>query len=203
LKQGQTARSFGLRFGPIKLRVFWARIGNGLYLASKQYILDDLCVADGATAARDQGPRAHAMGRIRPQNWNLTLSDFQLGWAENTREACLNNLGPLSSIGRAFIAPPGGNSTLPGKEHGDDLIEFADRIQAVHSFCPEGGRYLLSPDGKTIECSVHSAAGSPRQPIAPAEVNALGKLMRDFTGLTASLTFLPEGLRAVLTVDRR
>src|SRR5262249_6551084 len=32
LKQGQTARSFGLRFGPIKLRVFWARIGNGLYL---------------------------------------------------------------------------------------------------------------------------------------------------------------------------
>jgi len=203
LKQGQTARSFGLRFGPIKLRVFWARIGNGLYLASKQYILDDLCEAENATAGRDQGPRAHAMGRIRPQNWNLTLADFQLGWAENNREACLNNLGPLSSIGRAFAATPNGNSTLSGKEHGDDLIEFADRFQAVHSFCPEGGRYLLSPDGKTIECSVHGSAGSPRQPIAPVEANALGKLMRDFTDLTATLTFLPEGLRAVVTIDRR
>src|SRR5262245_65715889 len=80
------------------------------------------------------------MGRIRPQNWNLTLADFQLGWAENNREACLNNLGPLSSIGRAFVATPNGNSSLSGKAPGDDLIEFADRFQAVHSFCPEGGR---------------------------------------------------------------
>jgi hypothetical protein len=203
LKQGQTARSFGLRFGPIKLRVFWARIGNGLYLTSKQYILDDLCEANSATAAHDQGPRAHAMGRIRPQNWNQTLADFQLGWAENNREACLNNLGPLSSIGRAFAAAPTGNPTLSGKEHGDAMIEFADRVQAVRSFCPEGGRYLLSPDGKTIECSVHGSAGSPRQPIAPVEANSLGKLMRDFTDLTATLTFMPEGLRAVVTIDRR
>lgn len=198
LKQGQTARSFGLRFGPIKLRIFWARIGNGLYVASKQFILDDLCEAESATTARDPGPAAHAMGRIRPQNWNQTLADFQLGWAENNREACLNNLGPLSSIGRAFT-----DSTLPGKERSDAVIEFADRIQAVHSFCPEGGRYLLSPDGKTIECSVHGSAGKPRQPIAPTEANALGKLMRDFADLTATLTFMPEGLRAVVTIDRK
>src|SRR5262249_48890662 len=84
-----------------------------------------------------------------------------------------------------------------------ELIEFADRFQTVHSFCPEGGRYLFSPDGKTIECSVHGSAGSPRQPIAPVEANALGKLMRDFTDLKATLTFLPEGLRAVVTIDRR
>src|SRR5262249_17732292 len=71
---------------------------------------------------------------------------------------------------------------------------------AVHSFCPEGGRYLPSPDGKTIECSAHGSAGSPRQPISPVEANALGKLMRDFTDLTATLTFLPEGLRAVVTI---
>ena len=203
LKQGQTARSFGLRYGPIKLRFFWARIGNGLYLASKQYILDDLVEAADVTGARDQGPVAHAMGRVRPTNWNQTLADFQLGWAENNREACLNNLGPLSSIGRAFIAPSGADSTRSGKEYGDALIEFADRILAVHSFCPEGGRYLLSTDGKTIECSAHGSAGSPRQPVAPAEASALGKLMLDFTDLTASLTFLPEGLRAVVTIDQK
>src|SRR5262249_640171 len=120
-----------LRLGPIKLGVFWARIGNGLYLASKQYILEDLCEAENATVGRGQGPRAHAMGRIRPQNWNLTLADFQLGWAENNREACLNNLGPLSSIGRAFVATPNANSSLSGKAPGDTPSEFADRFQGV------------------------------------------------------------------------
>ncbi len=203
LKHGRTARSFGLRYGPIKLRFFWARIGNGLYLTSKRYILDDLCEAEGATTTRDHGPLAHAMGRIRPQNWNQTLADFQLGWAENNREACLNNLGPLSSIGRAFTPAPGGDSTFAGKETGDAVIEFADGILGVRSFCPEDGRYRLSPDGKTIECSAHGSAGSPRQPCAPAKTSALGRLMRDFADLTATLTFLPEGLRAAVTIDRK
>ena len=203
LKQGQTARSFIFRYGPIKLRVFWARIGSALYLASKQYILDDLCEADRDTAQRDLGPQAHAMVRIRPQNWNQTLADFQLGWAENSREACLNNLGPLSSIGRAFVTSNDNYSRLFVKDRGESQLEFADKVQAIHSFCPEGGRYLLSPDGRTFECTVHGSAKSPRQPLAPVETNDLGKLMRELTGLTAALTFMPEGLRAVVTIDRK
>lgn len=207
LKQGQSARSFALRFGPIKLRLFWARIGNGLYLASKAVILDDLATAEaertGAAATSLFGsaannPSGHAMARIRPQNWNQVLTDFQLGWAENNREACLNNLGSLSSIGRAFTAAANTPQANSRAAH-----EFADRLQAVHSFCPEGGEYQLSPDGRAFACSVHGTAQQPRQPIAPADASELGRLMRELKDVTATLTFLPEGLRAVVTIERK
>ncbi len=212
LQQGQAARSFSLRFGPIKLRVFWARIGDGLYLASKPFILDDLYAAaakpadTGAASISDRGPAGHALARIRPQSWNQVLTDFQLGWAENNREACLNNLGPLSSIGRTFI-PPVPKTDQRSASASEDLArtvrEFADKLQAVHSFCPEGGQYGLAPDGKAFLCSVHGSAQFPRQPAAPTETNALGKLMRELADLTATITFLPEGLRAVVTIERK
>src|SRR5262249_9083875 len=35
-------RAYAIRFGPLKWRFFFARIDNGLYIASKPYILDDL-----------------------------------------------------------------------------------------------------------------------------------------------------------------
>ena len=48
----------------MKWRVFFERIRDGLYVASKQYILEDL------PANKDRpgpgGPKAHAMVRIRP-----------------------------------------------------------------------------------------------------------------------------------------
>ena len=56
------------------------------------------------------GPTAHAMVRVRPENWKETLPDFQLGWAEGSREACLNNLGPLSSVARAVASQNGGKA---------------------------------------------------------------------------------------------
>ena len=38
-------RCHAVSFGPVKWRFFWARIDNGLYVASKKFILDDLVVA--------------------------------------------------------------------------------------------------------------------------------------------------------------
>jgi hypothetical protein len=39
--------------------------------------------------------------------------------------------------------------------------------------------------------------------MAPADDSPTGRLMRDFADLTAGLTFTPEGLRAVLTIERK
>ncbi len=212
LSPEQTARSYGLRFGPLKLRFFWARIGGALYIASKPFILADLATAEvertksAAQQAGDLGSPAHALVRMRPQNWNAVLPDFRLGWAENNREACLNNLGPLSSVARAFTAQamkPRDGASQSAEELGQAVHQHADRLHAVHYFCPEGGRYLLSPDGKTIRCSVHGTALSPQQPIAPVESSALGKLLRDFADLKATLTFLEDGLHAVVTIERK
>jgi hypothetical protein len=206
----RVARAYGIQFASIKLRAFWARIGDTLYVASKPFILEDLAALQSAQAGppeanADDGPRpSHALARIRARNWNQTLPDFRLGWAENNREACLNNLGLMSSVGRAFAAGAGAASPAEsGEKLGEQVHRYADMLYAVHHFCPDDGRYLLSSDGKEVVCSVHGSARAPRQEPAPNENSAQGKLLRDFAGLTATLTFLGDGLHAVVVIDRK
>ena len=47
---------FGLRFGPAKLRFFWARIGRGLYLSSKPFVLEDLAALQTAPPSSTSTP---------------------------------------------------------------------------------------------------------------------------------------------------
>ncbi|MBV9125549.1 MAG: DUF1559 domain-containing protein, partial [Planctomycetes bacterium] len=197
-------RSFALSFGPVKWRLFWARIGDGFYIASKAFILEDL-LKEAKAPAGDKGPEAHAMIRLRPQNWDRVLPEYRLSWAENNREACVNNLGPLSSVARAFVASLS-LGKLEGAEAGkisERIHQTADRLYGVHFFCPEGGRYVLAPDGKSMVCTVHGSVLDPRQPAAPSEQSPLGSLLDHFTGMTASLTFLENGLHAVVVIDRK
>jgi hypothetical protein len=219
LGQDQVYRGFGLRIGPLKLRFFWARIGGALYIASKPFILEDLAAmeaertrAASATAAptanalvSDPGPEGHAMIRLRPQNWNEVLPDFRLAWAENDREACLNNLGVLSSVSRALTARAGGGAAAgPTGVELDQLVrEATDRLRGEHLFCPEGGRYVVSADGRTVACSLHGTVLDPRQPAAPTEESTPGRLLRELAGATATLTFMQDGLHAVVVIDRK
>jgi hypothetical protein len=169
-------------------------------VASKRVILEDLyamqTAADDQKAQQsDQGPAAHAMVRIRPENWNEVLPTFHLGWAESSREACLNNLGPLSSVAKAVVSTGGADA--------EAVADGADAVHAVHFFCPDGGKYELSPDGRHVICSKHGTALSPRQGVAPAAESPMGKLLDEFGGVTAALTFLEDGLHAVVTVERK
>ena len=157
------------------------------------------------------------MIRVRPQNWNQVLADFRLGWAENNREACLRNLGPLSSVARAFGSQESGvRSQEPGRKEPssppetkadkkDDLSRRihreADRLHTTHFFCPDGGQYRLAPDGKSMMCSIHGSTASPRQPQEPQ--GALGDLLDRFCGMLATLTFREDGLHATITIERK
>ncbi len=181
--------------GPIKWRVFFARIDEGLYIASKRCILEDL--ASGETEPGEGGSAAHGMIRVRSEHWNEVLKTFQLGWAESSRMGCLNNLGPLSSVARAVAAS--GEGPVKAKK----VRRQADRLHAVHFFCPDGGRYLVSADGKEVTCSIHGSAAAPKQLPAPAPNSPMGRLMKEFGGLTTELTFLEDGLHAVLTINRK
>ena len=220
LAQDQIYRAYGLRLGPLKLRFFWARIGNGFYIASRPFILEDLAAMEseriraGAAAAaggeagalvQDFGPEGHAMVRVRPQNWNEVLPDYRLSWAENDREACLNNLGALSSVSRALTARAAGDSTtVPTAEELEQLVsQHADKFYGEHLFCPEGGRYTVSGDGRSVTCSIHGSVADPRQPSAPTDASAPGKLLRELAGATATLNFMQDGLRAVVVIDRK
>jgi hypothetical protein len=43
----------------------------------------------------------------------------------------------------------------------------------------------------------------PRQPAAPDKDSPLGRLAHELADMTATLTFLEDGLRAVVTVERK
>jgi hypothetical protein len=195
--QGPT-RCYSVRFGPIKWRAFFARIDKALYIASQRFILDDLAAAETSTQAAGEttGPTAHGMVRIRARHWKDALPAFQLGWAEGSRDACLNNLSPLSSVARALTVQQA--RVLPA-----DVSREADRLYGAHAFCPDGGKYEITPDGKQVYCSLHGTAIAPRQLIAPASDSPMGQVLKSFGGLTAELTFLEDGLHAVVTIERK
>lgn len=194
-------QAYALRFGPVKFRVFSARIGNAFYVASKPFILEDLYALDKAGIKGNSDAVGHAMVRVRANNWNQVLPDYRLAWAENQREACLNNLGVLASTGRAFLRQ--NQTASAGETTGRAIQQYADQIHATHFFCPEGGNYVLAADGKSVKCSVHGDALSPRQPSAPLGNSSLDKLMNNFAGATATLEFTEDGLRAVVNIDRK
>src|SRR5207253_2321722 len=120
--------------------------------------------------------------------------------AENNREACLHNLGPLSSLARALRAGPPDRDAAKLEQ---ELRRLSARLYGVQFFCPEGGHYVVAADGKAVTCAVHGSALSPKQPAAPSEKGSLGRLLREFADMTLALTFLKDGLHAVVTIERK
>jgi hypothetical protein len=207
---GVRARSGCLRFGPLRVRAFWARIGDALYIANQPSVLSDIQAAAAGRAqvkgkAMDNGPTAHLMVRLRPRSWDQALEGFRLTWAENSRDACLHNLGPLSSAARAFTAAPGvvKQNGLSWDSRSSQALRYAEKLYGLHFTCPEGGHYVLSKDGKMMTCSMHGWAKDPRQEEAPAKDSPLARLLGNFADLTASVTFREDGLHAVLIIERK
>lgn len=209
LPTGEPARAFGLRFDPARVSFYWARIGRGVYVATKPFILEDIAAlhAQGSSAATpttaNEDLTGHALGRVRAGNWNEVLPGYNLSWAENEREACLNNLGPLASAARALTSVTDGAQAPAGETLDRTTVELAGRLAGARFVCPEGGAYHVSPDGRQVSCSVHGTAADPRQPAAPSEQSAAGRTMRRLTDLTATLSFMDDGLHAVLVVKRK
>jgi hypothetical protein len=205
---GREVRAYGFGFGPLKWRFFWSRIDDALYIASKREVLDDLAALaaegpatdrDPAGSPRDPGPAAHALVRLRPENWDQVLGAYRLGWEENNREACLKNLGPLNGISRALASSGVSGESIAAS----DIDRYAARVYDVHHFCPDGGHYEVAADGRSVSCTTHGTMREPRQTEAPAAASELGKLLKQFSDLTITLTFLEDGLHAVATLERK
>ena len=129
---------------------------------------------------------------LRRANARQFAAGTRLTYAEHDRRTCLANCGSLVNVARAMAASAG-KPANPG-----EVTREADRLYGGHLYCPEGGRYEISPDGKQVTCTVHGSPSAPRQPpIAQAE-DLHGSVSR----ITATLTFLEDGLRAVLLVER-
>jgi len=208
LKDGTVARGVGISFeNIITWRIFWARIGDGLYFSSKPFILEDIVEANAKPKGpKNAGPPAHAMLKMRAENWKQVLPDFNVGWTENHRKACLDNVCTLSGVARAFTATEPATAADWAKMSatiGQMVNVRADAVHGVHFFCPEGGRYVLARDGKSVACEVHGRAQDPRQPLTPAADGPVGKMLAQLKNVTMSLTFLEDGLHAVVEIDRK
>jgi hypothetical protein len=201
LSDDRQVRGYGFSFGPLKWRFFWSRLGNGLYIASRREVIEDLAALDSDNAGRvadAADTTAHGLVRLRPQNWNLVLPAYQLAWEENNRQACLKNTGPLASLSRALASGRAEGAAVTAEE----LAGYTARLYDVHHFCPDGGEYHLTADGRTVACSVHNTMQSPVQTATPAESSELGRLTRELRDVRVSLTFLEDGLHAVATIER-
>ena len=208
LATGEPARAFAVRFDPARVSFYWARIGRGVYVATKPFILEDIAALHaqgqaGASSTVNEDLNGHALARVRAENWNEVLPDYNRSWAENEREACLNNLGPLASAARALTSVTDGVQAPSGEALDRATVELAGKLAGARFACPEGGVYHVSADGRQVSCSVHGTAADPRQPNAPSDQSAAGRTMRRLTDLTATLTFMDDGLHAVLTVKRK
>jgi hypothetical protein len=197
-----SARSYGLQVGPIKWRVFWARIGDALYVSSKPYVLEDLAAKLAAGGGAEQTAnvsdlKSHAMIRLRPDHWKEVLPTYRLGWAEQHRQSCLENVGRLSSAARLMDAE---TADQGASDKSMSLEDVASQLYGLHFFCPEGGQYVR--DGLGVRCTHHGTALDPHQAAVPQDNAAIDAMLREFTGLTVTLTFLEDGLHAVLVIDR-
>ena len=97
------------------------------------------------------------MLRVRPENWNAVLPGYNLGWAEANRAACHANLDMVSNVARGWndnrVATPDAA-----------LLARVGRVYGERPFCPDGGSYSLSPDGRSCRCGVHGGHDDPHQP---------------------------------------
>jgi hypothetical protein len=203
LDKTTTMRAVTVTLGPVKFRGCWARIGQTVFIASKDSILKDLLAAEKARAETKREPDPDATGhllvRLRPKNWNGVLAGYKLNRVENNRQAALDNLGPLASMGRALAAEHG--PAQEGEDRTADALALAEKVYGVRFVCPDGGKYVLSADGKSCSSSVHGTVLEPRQAAEP--VKGEDALFSAFGGLTMMLTFRDDGLRAVVVVEKK
>jgi len=217
------ARSFVLSLGPIKWRFFYTRIGSRVCIASKLETLEQLVAASVAGPVSGPEPRApqpaidgkqpkdsdlrqvrqrdcspaHAQLTIHRQQWNRIMPSVRLSWDEAARQACLDNIGPLTSTARVAAGSHHDDSDVAP----DELVATASSIYGGVHRCPCGGHYIQTKDGRIV-CSVHGNADHPQQPTPNAPNGGSLEMLNSFSEIRVQLTFLEDGLHAVLEIDR-
>jgi hypothetical protein len=204
-KEGEPAiRVVAIRLGPATWRFFWARIGDGLYIASRKETLDEIA-AIGSKPRRESSPssQAHILLRARPDHWKKVLDMYRLSWAESARRVGIDNVSRLSLFARSYLSMHPDAAKDDGKAAVDGIVELAGHVHGVRFTLPDGGRYQLSKDRRSITHSAYGSATLPHQKSAPDDNGELMTAIRQFSGLTAELTFLDDGLHGVITINRK
>ena len=192
--KGLTAQTFVVSLGPVKWRFFFSRIGNSLCISSKLPVLEELARMEAAPKPEKPASdttASHARITIHRDRWQKLLPTIRMGWSESARQSCLDNLGHFTMAERSL--PPGADAATMNLR--------ASEIYGVRHFCPAGGQYLLGAD-RQCACSIHGTAGHPTQPSSEETTGVAQKVLTSFDEARIMLTFLEDGLHAVLEIDR-
>jgi hypothetical protein len=195
----QPMRIYAIKVMGITLRICWARMGNMLVIANQPQVIEELAGQLDTARPQPGGTVGHALFRVRPENWNAVLPSYRLGWEEAHRSACEINQQRIANVARGYpeLVKPDGSAS-------PELMEKVKLLYGVRPFCPDGGTYQAHAQHSGCRCSIHGdrTVGS-RQLMAPTQASATAKTLSTFKGLTATLTFLDDGLHAVVTIQRK
>ncbi|MFO0937563.1 MAG: DUF1559 domain-containing protein [Gemmataceae bacterium] len=189
-------RSVVLNIVGLKWRIYWGRIGNGLYIATRPFILEDLAAAEAAKKYASKSEPSHVLFRVRPENWSAVMPGYNLGWSESLRKSCHGNLVTVENVARGW------NDRKPVVLDAN-FYNRVDRIYGGRPSCPDGGKYELSADGRNCRCSIHGDVENPRQPQGPSAASSTGRVLKTLGGLSASIRFEDDGLHVIVIMDRK
>jgi hypothetical protein len=169
-----------MSFLGVTLRLYWAVVGDQLYIASRRWLADEVVARGFVTPKDGKGEPAHVRVRLDHARLKAALVAVQAGWGEDMREACFRNLTDLELVSQASRTP--------------DLVTPVQRALGYAPYCPAGGSYRLAPPGEAA-CSVHGTPVNPKQPKELPDSTSTAKWLGRLEALDLSLTFTPEGLR--------
>ena len=115
----------------------------------------------------------------------------------------LCNLGMLTGVARAHAAEHSQSSEAALRDAAGKILDDARTLYGIDFLSPGGGEYTLADDGRTMQHTLYGSQLQPRQPERPAPDSDTAQALGGLGGVTVSLTFLEDGLHAVLQIDRR
>lgn len=174
----------------LKLRLYSAVVDDRLVIASRKDIVSDLMDASakgGAKVVKNEGNMEMSMYRSAFKQLEETVN---LGWQEDLRHACHQNL-PLAAILLRTMGLPAAN-----------LEDTISGLRGYQPYCPSGGRYVIDEKTGAATCTVHGTTWDPKQPAAGDKSSKTLSLVNTLERVNARLAFTPEGLMTTVDIRR-
>lgn len=176
----------------LKLRLFAAVVDDRLVIASRRDIVTDLMDASkgasGKKAASQQGNMELSLYRTAFRQLEEMVN---LGWQEELRHACQQNLPLAAILLKSLGLPP------------ESIEQTVSGLRGYTPYCPSGGKYLLDDKTGNVQCSLHGTLWQPKQPAASDKSSKTMTLVNTLQRVNARLAFTPEGLMTTVDIKRK
>lgn len=176
----------------LKLRLFAAVVDDRLVIASRRDIVTDLMDASkgasGNKVASQQGNMELSLYRTAFKQLEETVN---LGWQEELRHACHQNLPLAAILLKSLGLPP------------ESMGETVAALRGYTPYCPSGGRYLFDDKAGLVQCSLHGTVWQPKQPATSDKSSKTMTLVNRLQRVNARLAFTPEGLMTTVDIKRK